>query len=507
MRRVYLAIIIALQFTKPLFADGNSSKRVAEIRHIEHLQNRKFRAYLSVFEAADVNSTRYPITTLDRSAFQIFTSGELDLPLKVSSLWTFATLTPPRPRALIVAFNESNSLPAKMAIEVRKSVAESLPGLRSDFFAVLASGGGRILELAALDPVQSENIKALQRKVNESQSLGGENGSALALCGARDRFVRWQDFGVDTAEQKTVILIGPAGNPCPVAQDLFQKCWIDLRTMGVRVIHVFYKLEGQNLVTIANDADLSYVAEGGNRLQVQSALDVFPALSNIASTLNDEYVVEFELAPTTVLSPQISLFAQISYHGDVFASAQKSTQIPMTVVLSSLPEMQKDELELNATSANWMVDVVLIVCVLGAMILLFMLIRSKWRLYSETTVCNSCGIRVAKNYANCPFKQADCVAKLTVLSGVHVGRQFPLFSGRNSLGKSSKCTIQVKDHMGIKRRHAFIEIKNGKAVFSTLSPFDRINGWPVSEPRLIGKGSVVSLNGMQLHFESRPEQQ
>jgi len=497
-------LAVGISLANAALADSGAATRYAEIRQIEHLQDRRLRAYLSVFESSGTDGVRYPIATLDRSAIQFFTPDDPDQPLGAESLWTYATLAPPRPRATVIVFHDSNDLSVKLATEVRKSVAENLPAFRSDFLTVLASGGGRVAEIATLNPVQSENIKALQRKINASQSLGSENGSALALCGALDQYVRWQELGVEAVDQKSVILIGPPGDPYPVARESFQKCWIQLRTMGVRIFHVAYQLEG---ITLPANDKVASMSEAGTLHQVQTALDVFPALSNVASILNDEYVVEFSLPKDRVLAPQEAIFARISYHGNVFASAQKSAQIPMAVVISTLPDQPEEEKALNERPPTWWFDVLLVVGALVAVILLGRFIRTRWRLQRETRICNSCGARVVNDFSNCPFRHTGCVAKLTVLSGPHLGRQYPLFLGRNSIGSGRRCTIQIRGNQGIRRRHAFIEIKNERAQFSTLAGQDRVNGWLVHEPRLIGSGSVIALNGMQLFFEIRPEKE
>lgn len=488
MKRILLLIGITAVATT---ANAEGSRRYAEMRSLEHIEGRRFRAFISVFEATSMDAVRYPLVTLDRSAFQFFEEQNPDIPARADSLWTSATLSPKKARATVFVFEDSDELSTKQAAEVRKAVAEILPIFHSDYLSVIAVSNTRRLELATTDPLQSENLKALQRQVNASQSLGKSSDLLHATCAASQRIGSWSDDELLTTDQRSIVIVGPAVRATlPEDTSLMSACATQLKAKGFRIFYVLYKSHTRPLDVAKIDGSVHLVP---------SPVDIFPALSNVASLLNDEYVVDFTLPQEVSLRPQIGIAAKISYHGDVFASSQKNVQVPMDVLVSALPPESTPSA--NEKPRGWWIEVILFAVGAASMVSLIVVLRRYWRRRKLTTICNQCGWRVDREYKACPWQNHECVARLTVLAGPDMGRQLPLFAGRNSLGSGSRCTVVLRKSQGIKRKHSWIEIQGERALYSTTGS-DRVNGWLVREPRLLGSGSIINIGELQLFFEA-----
>jgi hypothetical protein len=77
--------------------------------------------------------------------------------------------------------------------------------------------------------------------------------------------------------------------------------------------------------------------------------------------------------------------------------------------------------------------------------------------------------------------------------------------GETSIGRFPKSGARIKGKNISWFNHGTIRIDGQKALYSPRkSGRDRINGWIVHEPRLLGVGSLLSIGDQKLRLEVKP---
>lgn len=99
-------------------------------------------------------------------------------------------------------------------------------------------------------------------------------------------------------------------------------------------------------------------------------------------------------------------------------------------------------------------------------------------------------------------------ATLTCLTGLDVGRTFPLAEAQTDLGRGSMADIRLRDRT-VSRLHARI-LHDGNAF--TVEDLDSpnglfVNGQPVEEPVPLADGDVIELGHTLLRFQAAVEEQ
>jgi hypothetical protein len=462
--------------------------RDLRVRHAELLDNGSLRIFASASELQD--KIAFPLATLDRSAFQLYTNVDGDVPLRPSSLSTFATLTPPQRRALVVAWQESEDMPLRLAAEIRKAIAEVLPEARMDLLSVIAGGGGVVKELARITPSESENLKAIQRTILDSVPLGPDQGPTQLLCAAADRFEEWRPGGGwSPADQKVLVGVFGLGDPSIVDPARTLECWRRLEALGVMTNIVSFDTGVDGAPAVKHEPLL---AGGGHHHQVRSPLDVYPALSNVLARLNDEYVLDFPLPDYAGMIRELVVELKASYHGNVLAAKEIRLELPIiqTAVVSAGPHWAE---------ITGMGTIILVVVLSG--LVLWWKIRARAR----TVECSLCASRVQRDWSDCPYRSAECKARLVVIGGPNVGVQYALKLGENSIGSSASSSVRLAGGSGARRNHGTLTINERRAVYDGAIGQDRINGWVVWEPRVLATGSVIRIGSCHLRFEAKPE--
>jgi hypothetical protein len=130
----------------------------------------------------------------------------------------------------------------------------------------------------------------------------------------------------------------------------------------------------------------------------------------------------------------------------------------------------------------------------------------------KTVGCNACGQRTDKSHADCPFRDRNAIARLVVLDGPDAGQTLPLRLGANILGRSPRAQVRVRGRRISWRRHGVLTIEGARALYTPRPPSrwrrgirDRVNGWPVREPRLLGIGALLTVGERRLRFEVKPD--
>lgn len=99
-------------------------------------------------------------------------------------------------------------------------------------------------------------------------------------------------------------------------------------------------------------------------------------------------------------------------------------------------------------------------------------------------------------------EEANC-AHLTCLTGLDVGRKFPIHGDRIDLGRGEEVDIRVRDR-AVSRRHARIRrTADGYLIEDLRTPNGMfVNGRPVKRPALLADGAIVEVGQSLLRFRA-----
>lgn len=460
------------------------TKRGVEIRQIDYRGKRIARISFAAFE--EEGDIRYPLTTLDRETVRIEVLGAPD-GAAIRSLVTAASGTSDAKRAMVVAFNGGSPQLENSGQELRSSIADFLNKLPSRYLAVAMSEDDKELPLSLLgesSPENAENLVLFQRSILEAEAGVGGFARMDGLCFAAQRFADWPLEDFEARDQKIAVIIG-ADRLTSAASD--PACAKELNEMGVRVYEVSWAA-----------AIKSSKFRGGFAHRVKGPVDVATALSNVAANLNGEYTVDAELPMVPKAAQPLEITLVASYAGQDLRSVSQT--LP-----DSIPELNEPEVE-SATPAlgkppeprhKWPFIAAGIACLVLAAAAFFL---QKKRQNPE---CNACGRAVDKTHRRCPFRDTHVVARLIVLDGPLAGRTLPLRRGDSAIGRSPTSTVRIGGRGVSWHRHGVLSIEGNKILYNPRGApgKDRVNGWPVSEPRLLGAGYVLQVGERQLRLE------
>jgi hypothetical protein len=505
-------------------ATSSQLNRTLSVRYHEVFDQRKLRVY-AIADEFD-SEGRFLLNTLDARAFKLFSRDPKDAPLEVISLSTVATKSPTVPRETAIIFESSSSMSQQQASAVRKAVASFLGGFRSDVLSVRMGNNENNTRLAWISPTQSENPRAVQRAVLDSPPIAGARGLKSAVCaGIRDLNVLGEQLGTMQVQRNVIIVSSDLSQINRGFSDV-RGClseaidfdarifWVGLKDFGAAgfsgtastatptpaptvaatpIVDVDALKTSVGAVSGASDfAKVMRAAvskSGGFASELAGHVDPTSALNNLRSYLDDEYILEFDLSNFRPFSDVIELELTASYHGHVlktgFFKAEGFATQPTPEELARASKIQ--EASRRRELANFIFSFVLV-----SLTGIFFWLRLRKRAH----VCQDCTFVVAPNFQDCPFRNAKCYGRLSVIHGSLVGKVFPLFSGENSLGRARANSIRLKGS-GIQGVHAKIDLSKRKALLTPMSRNGlRVNGILTTEPRLVGSGSVIILGDL-----------
>ncbi|NBX17694.1 MAG: FHA domain-containing protein [Proteobacteria bacterium] len=474
--------------------------RKLTVRAQEVFDQRKLRIY-AVADESDAQG-RFLINTLDSRSFKLFGSDPKEAPLEAASLSTVATKSPAVSRETAILFESSNQLNQQISDSVRKAVAAFLNGYRSDVLTVRMGNEDKNSRLAWISPSQSENPRAVQRSILDSPAVQGTQGMTSPVCaGVRDlNIVGSQNSQVMV--QRNVIIVSSAHSAASKKLSELRACLAEAVDYGARVFWIEIKdaptpaaVQQPEKSVAPSGSDFSKVISsaveksGGIRLAVGGTADPAAAFANLRSYLDDEYVLEFDLSQFRPYSDVIELELVANYHGHVlksgFFKAEGFTAQPTPDDLersARLTELRKRKETINL--------IVIFVLVSGLGIVLWNWLRRK------AHVCRDCTYVVEHSFSDCPFRNAKCYGRLSVIHGPMTGKVFPLFSGDNTLGRGGSNTVRLKGE-GVERLHAKIVLSKRKALLTPVSKGGiRVNGLLTGESRLVGSGTVLCIGSV-----------
>lgn len=457
-------------------------RRSIFVRSVQVIKDRRLRAF-AVVDEADSNG-RYLLNTLDAKSFRLVNDDTNDRPLEPISLSTFSTLTPPSPRGTAVVFEANQSFSPQQLNSIRSGVASFLGGFRSELLTIHASTNDKSIRVAWNAPGQSENPRAIQKSILETEPLLGSGGVRAGLCAAYEELKEIEDQF--PGSQKNIIFVSRPANEGHSGWSQTRRCIINASEDGFRVFWVRLRESATELGKF--DAAIESVVEksGGFVSKLRTNSDPVAALNNIRSYLDDEYVLEFDAAEHRPYDDSFEAFLTASYHGNIYRSSGVTFS-----GLRALPdpdELLQEEERLRRTAAKERESFYFLgaVIVFSGFFIVFILKR-------KSVGCAKCGFRVSSTFQDCPFRTQKCFGRLSVVQGPALGLEFPLFSGENSFGISSSNTIRWADKK-LARKHGKIVITKRKALFVPSKGAEtRVNGIIATEPRLLCSGTVLRV--------------
>jgi len=491
----------------PQASDKGDITRVADVLEVRHLQGKKLRVFFSAQENNGIQ--RFPITTIDRSMIKVEFNNVSAPPADAESLTLNGSGGVELRRALFVGFSLHSKLRGRVIEELRADVADLLRSLPSELLTVAAISQDSARVIADVTPQKSDNINRILQQLQSIEPEGEGAAVADTLCVAAERFHAWDLTSFQKSDQKVLVILSNPGDSPTTERFRGQNCWRSLLDQGVRV---FFVSLGET--TGKPSFDLSDVAQesGGYVHRVNGTVEMGAAVKNIVALLRNEYVVDV-IAPSIAVEDQpLELKLRVSYHDEVFESqafelgfiipALAKDLVP-SIVGSSLGDSGPDAV--GNSPVNWLRPVIFVAVLLISFLIgifSFKVLRHRLR----TVGCNTCARRVVRDHSDCPFRKQGCVGRLVVIGGSNAGQTIPLMLGENRLSrfafrKGDTCISGRKiDFL----HHGSIVIEGGKALY-TPRRFgrDRINGWLVNEPRLLGLGSVLKIGDQNLRFEAK----
>lgn len=503
------------------YAHG-AGKSVA-IRALEATDDFKIIMYTRVFESE--NKVAYPVATMDRDAFRLELGRKLKASIKPESLTTFGSSAQPRSRRLVMALPLAIDIPKQFLDEVRETIAENLPAARSEYFALLSVTMEGVAGLATATPGESDNFRAFQRTLLEAKPSGTAPGIDQMVCVAAATFKEWSRYAEKTGEQKGLVLLGHPSVATTADLKRLEGCLGELSRAAVPVFLLATKGVSGKPVDAGASFSKPELVSGGFVQNVSSRVDLYPALLNTLANLNEEYVATFNLYPLigtwdgrSAISEEGQTFfnLSVSYHGENVSTGMLSMHVPgpwqenITQINKSRSiweKLARSAMDLNSTERAVAGLLLVVLLAAGAFTARYTWLSA--RILLRTVRCRTCGLRVKGSFSNCPYRGDNLAGWFSVLSGPGIGMVLPVRQGRNVVGTGGGCDVHLGGNSGVRRKHAEIIVENGKAQLrllhaaTQLKALDRVNGFPIVEPRLICNGDVLSLGSVQLRFEAK----
>lgn len=491
--------------------DKITTQRVAEIFEVRHLENNKLRMIFSAQENNGIQ--RFPITTIDRSMIKVDFLNVSAPPADAESLMLNGSAVAEIRRAMFVGFSLHRKLRPRAIEEIRADVAELIRQLPSDLLTVAAISQDSARVIADVTPQNSDNINRITQGLQSLEPEGEGPAMADTLCVAAERFHAWDLGRFRKSDQKVLIMMSNPGDKPGTERFRAENCWRSLQDQGVRVYFVSFGDPSG-----VSHFDLTDVAQesGGYTHRVSGPVEANAAVKNIIALLNNEYAVDFEAPPIAMEDQPLELKVRVVYHDAIFESKAHTlgfsspelavgakSQVAVDSESKGLSSGQNESIQAQIVPV-----LTTILAVIGILLTALLVVIPFMRHRIKTTKCSSCDVRVLRDHSDCPFRKSTCVARLVYIGGPNAGQTVPLLSGVNGLSR-----FRIRAHTTVisgKKiawlHHGTINIEGAKAIYTPMKPSrDRVNGWLVSEPRLLGVGSVLRLGDQNLRFEMKPQ--
>lgn len=498
---IILTVKAGLGFSQSLDdVKGGATTRIADVLDVRHLGGHKIRV---IFSAQENDGTlRFPISTIDRSMVKVDFTNVSSPPAEAESLMFNGSPGVELRRATFIGFSMHRSLRSRAIDELRADVTDLIKELPSESLTVAAIAQNSARVIADVTPQKSDNTNRILQQIQTIEPEGDGPAIMDTLCVASERFRSWDLGAFRPSDQKVLIMLSTPDDSKDLDRSRGEACWRSLLDQGVRVFFVSFG-EWAN----STKFELSDVAQdsGGHVHRVSGPVEMNAAVKNIIALLKNEYVIDLT-APSIPLPDQpLELKVRVSYHDNMFESnvySLGSISPDLASVFESSPGgangAQHQSVRRERSSLLWIGLIVLLLTVLG--VLKFFNVRAK------KLLCSTCNCRVLLDHSDCPYRKPSCVARLVYIGGPFAGQTIPLLNGENKLASGLWYTGGMKVlGSGIDWfHHGSITIEGSKAIYSPKKlARDRINGWLVHEPRLLGIGSVIKLGDQNLRFETK----
>lgn len=502
-----------------LFANSQKSgntgaiSRVADVLEVKHLGDKKIRL---IFSAQENNGTqRFPITTIDRSMVKVDFMNVSAPPADAESLMLNGSGGSELRRAMFVGFSLHRKLRSRAIEEVRADVGDLIKQLPSEMLTVAAIAQDSARVIADVTPQKSDNVNRISQQLQALEPEGEGPALADTLCVAAERFHAWDLSSFKKSDQKILIMLSTPGDAPSKERFRGQNCWRSLLDQGVRVFFVsFGESSGVSHFNLADVAQES----GGYAHRVSGPVEMNAAVKNIIALLQNEYVVDVTAPAISEADQPLELKVRIAYHDASFEShifdigfvipalaigASPSAHMPGNVGVGG--DNGQELRESHSSTLNislWALGVTAFLGVAGVICVPIIKHRAK------TTACSTCSLRVSRDHSDCPFRKATCVARLVYIGGPNAGKTIPLLAGTTKL---SRFPLRGDGTAVLGRKidwihHGTITIEGTKAIYTPVKVArDRINGWLVNEPRLLGVGGVLRIGDQNLRFEMKQQ--
>ncbi|NBO38377.1 FHA domain-containing protein [bacterium] len=459
---------------------------------------------LRAFAFEEDSNGRYPITTLDKSSFQLLLNGSNSLSTN-TTLTTFDSSRRWNNRAVVWVYDATGVKTMKgLTRDLRSLTAQEFPGFNADFISILGVAPGKTVERIVIDPAHQENILVAQRQLMgdpiglKSDAIKRES----ALCVAAGRFEKWQNAGLKNADQKMLILMGGASQLTPFEQGKTDSCLNSLLSQNVTIQQiVFAKPETYEQ---RKWSKVPEVAKTGGSFRVVDIAGASRALQATRTTLDKEYLLTSELKDTNQSASThpsargaTAIVLRGQYHGASFQSqafvlpeivpqkAEINQQPEVAPVITNPPRHISIQNQAGLAFDAW-IEWLAIAFAIG----LIVTIRHTRRL--NNGVCELSENELSGDTSQGPL--------LVVLNGRDRGREFRIRQSSVLLGRGISCDVRLRAPH-IKRQHGRLNLQGDKAVLQDLSDGELfVNGRPLRGLRALGDGAVIRLGDLQLLF-------
>lgn len=482
-------------------------ERVAKVIAVEHKDDHRIRIYLSATE--DSGGIRYPISTIERNMVHVDFTNTSTAPAEAQSLSLLGSQPGDLKRALFLAFDLDRTLTGREISEVRERVSDIISELPAQYLTAAAISQGSARILADVTPEKSDNINRIQQQLAALPAEGEGPALSDTLCVAAERFHAWNLNDFKASDQKVLIIVSPPGDAPSTERYRAQNCWRSLAEQKVRVFQISFRKPQQKSVF-----DLSVAAResGGFVHHVSGPLDILAASKNVVALLKNEYVLDVDAPDISLEDQPLELKVRIAYHDAEIVSGVHNVGF----VIPTLAQVfvgRTRAATTSETSTDLYDDVeqarkvqfVLVVIGSVVLLILFFFAMRLLKVRMSSTKCNTCNARVRKDHADCPFRRADCMARLVMMSGTHAGMTYPLVRGPNRISSISSNGI-VLPRGGVHWFNHGTIVVDGFKVAYTPSRLgrDRLNGFLITETKLLGQGYVLKIGQHNLRLEVKP---
>ncbi|NBO37954.1 FHA domain-containing protein [bacterium] len=474
----------AVQTAVPSLPAEAPLQRNLSIRTSEVFDSRKLRLYAIVDERDAEN--RYLLNTLDARAFRLHGEDPNEPLIEAKSLSTFASFSPSPRRETAIVYESSDALQESQMDSLRRALATFLGGFRSDFLSIRISNAEVEKRLAWIAPGQSENPRAVQKSILESENLKGKSGLTAGVCAVAKEFA--SDVPEKNGTQRSLVLLSSQlSSSADGDRRKFANCLTDLEKRGFRIFWIYLNEQKKNPQN-QTETLLNGISEKSKGFSARWNLGSDPTatLNNLKSYLDDEYILEFDLTDHHPYSARVTLQLSANYHGNILHSEK---MVAEGLFARPRPEELARIALARELAHRKELQTVYFICAVvvssGALI---------WfQLRRNSKGCDTCGFRVAKGYQDCPFRSEKSYGRLSIVQGPGLGYEFPLFSGENTFGRGPRNSIRLKGK-GVSLRHGMVTITKRKALLAPSKGNEtRVNGVIATEPRLLSSGSFLRI--------------